>query len=97
MAWVFRLPKEVQSSVDKFRFEGMPSALAMKGFSVKNDGLGTIVIRSLGSSTLYVRRCARCYAMQLCVRGCDAFVTHCVNRDYDVDLAAMWVESALAP
>ena len=69
----------------------------MRGFSVKNDGVGTIAIRSIGASRIYIRRCARCYAMQLCGRDCNALVTHCLNRDYDVDLAVMWVESALAP
>ena len=73
MSWVLRLPQEVEANVNKFRFEGTPSALAMKAFSVENNGRGCVTVQSRGSGTVSVRNCPRCYAMQPCGVWCAAF------------------------
>ena len=93
MSWVFRLPKEVETSVNAFRFDGAPGALALRGFSVVNDGRGGITVRALGSGTTCIRKCPhRCYAMVLCGWGCGSVVVRCPEREYDSYSGMLFVD-----
>ena len=100
MAWVLRLPKEVQSNLNKFRCDGTPSALAMKWFSVENDEEGSISVRAYQgdhpcSRTTYIRQCSRCYAGWL--QSPDRFLYRQYWRDYDAYLGMTHLESKRTP